>query len=67
MNPLLGYPPLNCSAAPKLALHDRVRLPGRRVGEVLGFYRSEQDLVLVRLEDGETCRFARADVRLLIS
>jgi hypothetical protein len=31
---------------------------------VNGFYRNADDLVLVRLEDGERC-YARADLRLI--
>jgi hypothetical protein len=66
MNPLLGYPPLNSAVVRPLAIRDRVRVPDRRIGEVIGFYRGEDDSVLVRLEDGERSRYTRGDVRLLI-
>ena len=53
-------------ASPPLAVHDRVRVSGGRVGEVIGFYRNDDDLVLIRFEDGESRPYARADVCLLI-
>jgi hypothetical protein len=52
--------------APSLRPHDRVRVPGEFVGEVVGFYRNGEDLVLVRLECGESRRYARATLQLLV-
>jgi hypothetical protein len=66
MNPLLGYPPLATAALPTLRPGDLVRVRDQRVGEVVGFYRNDEDLVLVRLEDGESRRYARGDLRPLI-
>jgi hypothetical protein len=66
MNPFLGYPPLAAAVVPKLRPHDLVWAPDRCVGEVLGFYRNDEDLVLVRLENGERRRYARGNLRLLL-
>jgi hypothetical protein len=66
MNPLLGYPPPATATVPKLRPGDLVRARDKRVGQVVGFYRNDEDLVLVRLEDGESRRYARGDLRLLL-
>jgi hypothetical protein len=65
VNPLLGYPPLADASVPTLQPRNRVWVPDERVGEVIGFYRNDEDLVLVRLEDGESRRYARTDLRFL--
>jgi hypothetical protein len=49
-----------------IACRDHVRVPGGRVGEVIGFYRNDEDLVLVRLGCDERRRYARGDLRLVI-
>ena len=65
MNPLVGYPPL-ADAVPDVARHDRVRVPDGRIGEVIGFYRTEDEHLLVLLGSiGESRRYLRADLLLL--
>jgi hypothetical protein len=66
MTPLLGYPPLATAAVPQLRRGDLVRAPDQRVGQVVGFYRNDEDLVLVLIEDGDSRRCARGDLRLLL-
>jgi hypothetical protein len=60
--------PLN--AAPDdvqtLACHDHVRVPDGRIGEVIGFYREEDEPMLVLFTSGDTRRYGRADLRLII-
>jgi hypothetical protein len=46
--------------AASIAPRDRVLLPDGRTGEVIGFYRTADDVVLVRLQNGESRRFVRA-------
>jgi hypothetical protein len=55
------------SAAPvnRPALHDRVRVPGGREGDVIGFYRRVNESVLVLFSSGETDEFLEPDVELL--
>ena len=64
MNPLVGYPPL-ADAVPirEVRRSDRVRVPDGRVGEVIGFYRAEEDAALVRLDSGDTRKYVRGDLR----
>ena len=42
--------------------HDRVRVPDGRVGEVIGFYRREQEAVVVQFESGGSGEFPISDV-----
>jgi hypothetical protein len=51
---------------PALAPRDRVRTPDRHIGEVVGFYRGEDDSVLVRLANGVEQLYKREDLQLLI-
>jgi len=64
VNPLVGYPPL-ADAVPIRGVRrsDRVRAPDGRVGEVIGFYRAEEDAALVRLDSGDTRKYVRGDLR----
>ena len=48
----------------ELAVHDEVCLPDGCIGEVIGFYRTELDEVLVR-HGADRRRYLRADLRLL--
>ncbi len=50
---------------PAVAYHDRVRVPGGRVGEVIGVYRREEELVLVVFASGECGELRMADVQPL--
>jgi hypothetical protein len=47
------------------ALHDRVRVPGGREGDVIGFYRRATESVLVLFASGESDEFLEPDVELL--
>ena len=49
-----------------VARHDHVRVPDGRIGEVIGFYRDEDEPILVLFISGDTKRFRRADLRLII-
>lgn len=42
--------------------HDRVRVPDGRVGEVIGFYRREQESVVVQFASGGSSEFLTSDV-----
>jgi hypothetical protein len=42
--------------------HDRVRVPDGRIGEVIGFYRREQESVVVLFPSGRSHEFPTADV-----
>ncbi len=64
MAPLAAYQTLMLHHA-AISPRDRVQTSDGRVGEVIGFYRTEEDLVLVGLEGGECKRFPRGDLRLL--
>ena len=58
--------PLNDDGGlPAVARHNRVRVPDGRVGEVIGFYRTEDEHMLVLLDTGGSKRYPRADLRLL--
>ena len=50
---------------PELALHDRVRVPDGRQGDVVGFYRHEQELVLVSFSASDAAKFRASDVELV--
>ena len=61
--------PLN--AAPKdlraFARSDHVRVPDGRIGEVVGFYRGEDEPeILVMFCSGDTDRYCRAELRLIV-
>jgi hypothetical protein len=45
------------------ALHDDVRIPDGRRGEVIGFYRRTAESVLIHLHSGETVEALVTDVR----
>ena len=64
MNPLVGYPPLaDAVPTPEIRRFDRVRVPDGRVGQMIGFYRAEEDAALVRLDSGDTRKYVRGDLR----
>jgi hypothetical protein len=66
VNPLVGYPPLAVAVpTPEVTVSDRVRTPDGHVGEVIGFYRAEQDAVLVRFDSGDRRQYLSADLWLL--
>ena len=48
----------------ELAVHDEVCLPDGCIGEVIGFYRTELDEVLVR-QGVDRRRYLRTELRLL--
>jgi hypothetical protein len=52
-------------ARPELALHDRVQVPDGREGDVAGFYRLEDELVLVSFSAYDAAKFRASDVELL--
>jgi hypothetical protein len=43
--------------------HDRVRVPDGRVGEVIGFYRRQNESVVVLFSSGSSGEFLTSDVR----
>jgi hypothetical protein len=43
--------------------HDRVRVPDGRVGEVIGFYRRQDESVVVLFSSGRTDEFLTSDVK----
>jgi hypothetical protein len=43
--------------------HDRVRVPDGRVGEVIGFYRRQDETVVVLFSSGRSAEFLTADVK----
>jgi len=47
------------------ALHDRVRVPDGREGEVIGFYRRKDESVVVRFSPNEFDQFLMPDVERL--
>jgi hypothetical protein len=49
-----------------LACDDRVLVPDGRIGEVIGFYRGDDERMLVLFESGATQRYVRGDLRLLL-
>jgi hypothetical protein len=46
-----------------IAAHDRVRVPDGRIGEVIGFYRRQQESVDVLFSCGRSDEFLVSDVR----
>jgi hypothetical protein len=54
----------SASARPSrpIAGHDRVRLPDGRVGEVIGFYRTVDEALLIRFDSGDSGRVRVLDV-----
>jgi hypothetical protein len=49
--------------ADALALHDRVRIPDGREGEVIGFYRRTAESALIRVQSGGCVEALLADVQ----
>jgi hypothetical protein len=47
------------------ALHDHVRVPDGREGEVIGFYRRTCESVLVLFETGDSHEFSAPDVEVV--
>ncbi|HEX7581685.1 MAG TPA: hypothetical protein VF321_01240 [Gaiellaceae bacterium] len=47
------------------ALHDHVRVPDGREGDVIGFYRRDDESVLVLFSSGESGEFLAPDVETL--
>jgi hypothetical protein len=45
-----------------IAAHDRVRVPDGRLGRVIGFYRGEDETVLVRFDAGDSGLYNPTDV-----
>ena len=43
--------------------HDRVRVPDGRVGEVIGFYRRQDESIVVLFSSGRSDEFLATDVR----
>ena len=43
--------------------HDRVRVPDGRIGEVIGFYRRQDESVVVLFSSGRSDEFLTSDVR----
>jgi hypothetical protein len=59
---------MRLAAHPRLApetidAHDRVRVPDGRVGEVIGFYRRQDESVVVLFPTGRSDEFLTTDVR----
>jgi hypothetical protein len=49
-----------------LSCSDHVRVPDGRIGEVVGFYRGEDEpVMLVVFCTGDTSRYCRADLHLI--
>lgn len=64
MTPLAAYP-LPTLDLPAVAPRDRVRVPDGRIGQVIGFYRTDQEAVLVLFGAGDSREYARVDLRRL--
>jgi hypothetical protein len=47
--------------------HNRVRVPDGRIGTVLGYYRREEETVLVKFTSGTSREFLSADVEELVA
>jgi hypothetical protein len=43
--------------------HDRVRVPDGRIGEVIGFYRRQDESVVVLFSSGRSDEFLMSEVR----
>jgi hypothetical protein len=52
------------SIPPEPALHDHVRVPDGREGDVIGFYRRTYESVLVLFAAGDSQEFFAADVEV---
>jgi hypothetical protein len=49
------------------ARSDHVRVPDGRIGEVVGFYRGEDEPeILVMFRSGDTDRYCRTELRLIV-
>ncbi|MEY2403660.1 MAG: hypothetical protein QOD38_1211 [Acidimicrobiaceae bacterium] len=51
------------SAPESFDAHDRVRVPDGRIGEVIGFYRRQDESVVVLFSSGRSDEFLTSDVR----
>lgn len=65
MSPLEAFPQPSPTDPPAVARHNRVRVPDGRLGEVIGFYRTKDEHMLVLLDTGGSKRYPRAALRLL--
>ncbi len=63
MNALLAPNPLNEPL--RVACHDRVCVPDGRIGEVIGFYRRDEESVLVSFSLGAAVEFLTTEVSAL--
>jgi hypothetical protein len=50
---------------PAVTCHDRVRVPDGRIGEVIGFYRRQDESMLVWFPSGQSVEFLAPDVERL--
>ncbi len=58
----LPAPSLPQSRAEAIPLHARVRVPNGRVGNVIGFYRGQEESVVVRYDRGDSGAFPACDL-----
>ncbi len=63
MNPLPAPAPPGPHAARTICRYDHVRVPDGRIGEVIGYFRTADEQILVLLDSGGR-RFRRAELRL---
>jgi hypothetical protein len=47
-----------------IRFRDHVNVPDGRTGKVVGFYRTKTEMALVRLDDGESCKFVLSELQL---
>jgi hypothetical protein len=67
MRTLNGYRTVPLVDSQALHCDDRVLVPDGRTGEVIGFYRGDDDeRMLVLFDSGGTQRYVRGDLRLLL-
>jgi hypothetical protein len=59
------YAPKSLTEHPRVACHDRVCVPDGRVGEVIGFYRRDEESVLVSFSVGAAAAFLTTEVSAL--
>jgi hypothetical protein len=65
MRTLNGYRRVALVDSQALHCDDRVLVPDGRTGEVIGFYRGDDERMLVLFDSGGTQRYVRGDLRLL--
>jgi hypothetical protein len=46
-----------------IRFRDRVRVPGGRIGSVVGFYRTKSEMALVQFDDGERRKFVLRELK----